>query len=143
MTTIQESMTTTLQLLNQHTEKIIRDLAAEHGFDADEAIQKFLANPSPPSNQTTIKKGKKVKKVRDPNKPKRSKNAFMLFSAAKRADIKEANPDMKSTDISKQLGVLWKELSDDDKKPFELMAASEKEAYDKAMAAYNNLSDSD
>ena len=51
-------MNTTLQLLNQHTEKIIRDLAAEHGFDADEAIQKFLANPSPPSNEVTIKKGK-------------------------------------------------------------------------------------
>ena len=62
MTTIQESMNTTLQLLNQHTEKIIRDLAAEHGFDADEAIQKFLANPSTPSNEVTIKKGKKAKK---------------------------------------------------------------------------------
>ncbi len=143
MTTIQESMTTTLQLLNQHTEKIIRDLAAEHGFDADEAIQKFLANPSPPSNEVTIKKGKKAKKVRDPNKPKRSKNAFMFFSAAKRAEIKEANPDMKSTDISKELGTRWKALSDDDKKPFELLAANDKEVYDQAMAAYKAESDSD
>ena len=142
MTTIQESMTTTLQLLEQHTEKIIRDLAAEHGFDADEAIHKFLTNPSPPSTSVTLKK-KKAKKARDPNKPKRSKNAFMLFSAAKRAEIKEANPDMKSTDISKQLGLLWKALSDDDKKPFELQAATEKDAYDKAMAAYKVTSDSD
>tara|TARA_X000000950_G_C13550151_1_gene511180 strand:+ start:119 stop:544 length:426 start_codon:yes stop_codon:yes gene_type:complete len=141
MTTIQESMTNTLQLLEQHTEKIIRDLAAEHGFDADEAIQKFL-HPSP-STSTAIKKDKKAKKVRDPNKPKRSKNAFMFFSAAKRSEIKEANPDMKSTDISKQLGLLWKDLSDHDKKPFELLAATEKEAYDKAMAAYKEGSDSD
>ena len=143
MTTIQESITNTLQLLEQHTEKIIRDLAAEHGFDADEAIAKFLANPSPPSSEVTIKKPKKTKKVRDPNKPKRSKNAFMFFSAARRAEIKEANPDMKSTDISKQLGLLWKDLSDDDKKPFELQAATEKVAYDKAMAAYKEGSDSD
>ena len=142
MTTIQESMTTTLQLLNQHTEKIIRDLAAEHGFDADEAIQKFLTNSSQPSTSVTLKK-KKAKKARDPNKPKRSKNAFMFFSAAKRAEIKEANPDMKSTDISKELGVLWKGLSDNDKKPFELQAATEKESYDKAMKAYKEGSDSD
>lgn len=98
---------------------------------------------TPPSNEVTIKKGKKTKKVRDPNKPKRSKNAFMFFSTAKRTEIKEANPDMKSTDISKELGVLWKALSDEDKKPFELQAATEKEAYDKAMAAYKEASDSD
>ena len=143
MTTITDSMTTTLQLLQQHTEKIIRDLANEHGFDADEAIAKFIANPSSASSEVTIKKTKKTKKVRDPNKPKRSKNAFMFFSAARRAEIKEANPDMKSTDISKQLGLLWKDLSDDDKKPFELQAANEKEAYDKAMKAYKEGSDSD
>ena len=143
MTTIQQSMTTTLQLLNQHTEKIIRDLAAEHGFDADEAIAKFIANPSPPSSAVTIQKAKKGKKARDPNKPKRSKNAFMFFSAANRAVIKEANPDMKSTDISKELGTRWKALSDDDKKPFELQAANDKETYDKAMAAYKGESDSD
>jgi structure-specific recognition protein 1 len=142
MTTIQQSMNQTLQLLEQHTEKIIRDLAAEHGFDADEAIQKFITNSSHSSTSVTLKK-KKAKKVRDPNKPKRSKNAFMFFSAAKRAEIKESNPDMKSTDISKQLGLLWKALSDDDKKPFELLAATEKEAYDKAMAAYKETSDSD
>ena len=118
MTTIQESMKHTLQLLEQHTEKIIRDLAAEHGFDADEAIQKFLSSSATPSTTAAIKKPKKTKKVRDPNKPKRSKNAFMLFSAAKRAEIKEANPDMKSTDISKELGLLWKALSDDEKKTF-------------------------
>ena len=91
------------------------------------------ANPSPPSNEVTIKKGKKV---RDPNKPKRSKNAFMLFSDLWRPEIKAAFPDMKSTDISKELGGLWNALSDEDKKPFELQAATEKEAYDKAMVAY-------
>ena len=91
---------------------------------------------TPPSNEVTIKKGKKTKKVRDPNKPKRSKNAFMLFSDLWRPEIKAAFPDMKSTDISKELGGLWKALSDEDKKPFELQAATEKEAYDKAMVAY-------
>ena len=88
---------------------------------------------TPPSNEVTIKKGKKV---RDPNKPKRSKNAFMLFSDLWRPEIKAAFPDMKSTDISKELGGLWEALSDEDKKPFELQAATEKEAYDKAMVAY-------
>ena len=54
------------------------------------------------------KKEKKPKK--DPNKPKRGKNPFMLYSSAKRAEVKAANPDAKPTDIAKMLGATWADL---------------------------------
>ena len=42
----------------------------------------------------------------------------MLFSIETRPSIKEQNPDMKMCDISKELGKMWKEYTDEEKQPW-------------------------
>ena len=111
---------------------LIRLLAAEYEFDPDLAIAKFLDDDymiptdsyGSPTTVKISKKGKKVKKIKkkiDPDapfKPKKSKNAFMLFTAANREQVKADNPDIKPTDISKKMGEMWADLSDEDKEPY-------------------------
>ena len=88
-----------------------------------------------PTDETTTKKEKKPKKEKkettssDDEKPKRV-SGYILFSKATREDVIEsirsaAEPDakIKSTDVMKELGRMWKELSDAEKKPWNEQAA--------------------
>jgi len=45
-------------------------------------------------------------------------NAFMVWSQIERRKICELQPDMHNAEISKKLGMLWKTLSDEQRKPF-------------------------
>ena len=120
---------------------LIRKLAEEHGFSAEEACAKYLPTQEPKPVKLSKKKAKKSK---DPNKPKRGKNPFMLYSSAKRAEVKAANPDAKPTEIAKLLGATWTDLDDADKTEYVEAAAKDKERYEKEMAVWkDNQSDSD
>ena len=120
---------------------LIRKLAEEHGFSAEEACAKYLPTQEPKPVKISKKKGKAKK---DPNKPKRAKNPFMFYSSAKRAELKVANPEAKPTDIAKMLGATWADLDEDDKKEYLDAAAEDKERYEKEMAVWkDNQSDSD
>lgn len=57
------------------------------------------------------KKGK-TKKKKDPNAPKRAMSAYMLWLAEARQQIKEENPGISITDLTKRAGEKWKTLSD-------------------------------
>ena len=55
-----------------------------------------------------------------------AKTAFMYFSAARRAEVKEADPSLSFGDIAKRIAELWKAATPDEKAPFEGDAAQDK-----------------
>ncbi|KAI9032465.1 high mobility group box domain-containing protein [Hyaloraphidium curvatum] len=82
------------------------------------------------------KAGGKKKADKDPNAPKKPASAYMLFSSAKRAEVKAENPDAGFGEIGKLLGAAWKDVSDAEKKKYEALAKEAKEQYEKDLAEY-------
>ncbi len=62
--------------------------------------------------------GKKRKSSKKDDKPKKKRalTAFMIFSNAKRAEVKENNPGIAFTEVGKKLGEIWNALNEADKK---------------------------
>ena len=83
------------------------------------------------------KKSKKTKKEKDESsddeKPKKKRTSgYILFSNATRDEVRDAltkdDEKPKNTDIVKELARLWKELSDENKEPWNAKAKEIKEA---------------
>lgn len=45
-------------------------------------------------------------------------SAFLKFSSNRRKKVKACHPDMNNTDISRLLGEMWRNLNEDEKKPY-------------------------
>ena len=60
----------------------------------------------------------------------------LLPSNDKRAAIKAAHPSWGIGEIGKELGAMWKKVSDADKEKYNKQAAKDKERYQKELAAY-------
>eukprot|EP00818_Percolomonas_sp_WS_P006067 CAMPEP_0117438120 /NCGR_PEP_ID=MMETSP0759-20121206/1887_1 /TAXON_ID=63605 /ORGANISM="Percolomonas cosmopolitus, Strain WS" /LENGTH=220 /DNA_ID=CAMNT_0005229797 /DNA_START=51 /DNA_END=713 /DNA_ORIENTATION=+ len=86
-------------------------------------------------------KGKKAKK--DPNAPKRPPSGYQIFcnehraEVNKRDDVKRENGKLDVTKVMKILSQMWKELDDEEKKPYLEQAVEKKEDYKKEKAAYD------
>ncbi len=124
-----------------------RPRESQETFERDAPSQKKAKSPSPEKKKKKKKKkrerddepkkpAKKAKKKKDPNAPKGKSSAFIFFGSATRAEIKAAHPDWSLGDVGRELGKRWKELSDDDKKPFHDQAAKDAERYKTEMEAY-------
>ena len=55
---------------------------------------------------------------KNPSAPKRPMSAFLKYSQSRRKNVKEENPDMSNTDVSRLLGEMWRNASDEEKKPY-------------------------
>lgn len=85
----------------------------------------------------------KMKTLKDPNKPKRAKSAYLFFSDAMRQKImkkmkKKNKGSIKISEVAKELGAMWKKLSDKDKTPYVKLAEKDRERYKDEMESYNN-----
>ncbi|CDH53379.1 nucleosome binding protein [Lichtheimia corymbifera JMRC:FSU:9682] len=83
------------------------------------------------SKRASVDGGKKRK---DPNAPKRGRSAYMFFSQEQRSTVKEENPEATFGDIGKLLGQKWKELTDEEKKPYQDKAVADKQRYEEEKA---------
>jgi high mobility group protein B3 len=75
---------------------------------------------------------KRAKK--DPSAPKRPMSAFLYYSQDKRRAIKEENPSLKNTEVSRILGDLWRNATDKEKKPHVDRELLEREKYKVSIA---------
>lgn len=72
----------------------------------------------------------KTKAPKDPNAPKRATTGFFFFSQEERPNIRAKNPALKVTEISQQLGKLWREMDDKTKEKYLKMAEKDKKRYE-------------
>jgi len=82
---------------------------------------------------------KEVKKVKDPDAPKRAQSAYFLFCGDRRPGVMEKmkkDGKVDVTAVSKELGEVWRNMSEKDKKPFVKMAKKDKERYTKEKEEY-------
>ncbi|WIA30031.1 hypothetical protein OEZ86_000126 [Tetradesmus obliquus] len=100
------------------------------------AKEKAPAKEKPAKKEKAPAKEKKEKKAKDPNAPKKNMGAYMWFCKDKRGEVKEAHPDWGVAEIGKEMGALWKKITDKDKKKYEAEAAKDKERYEKEMKSY-------
>ncbi len=106
-----------------------------------EAVQAFILEAANTIySSTTTKSGGRKK---DPAAPKQAKSAYIFFCTAKREEVKAANPEMSSKDITKELGKMWGELSEEEKVPFVKQHDEDKVRYEAEKKDYKSSSESD
>ncbi|KAF7320951.1 hypothetical protein HMN09_00181800 [Mycena chlorophos] len=79
-----------------------------------------------PKRKAAEKAEKGGRKKKDPNAPKRALSAYMFFSQAARKDVQAENPDASFGEVGKLLGAKWKEMDEEERKPYTDMAADDK-----------------
>jgi hypothetical protein len=77
-----------------------------------------------------------VRKSRGHCWPKRDKSPFMFYSVVARLKLTKESPNLAFGTLATLIGAQWRELADDDKKPYEKEAAKDKARYEKEKAVY-------
>ncbi|CEL96609.1 unnamed protein product [Vitrella brassicaformis CCMP3155] len=81
------------------------------------------------SRSTGEERGGGVKK----DHPKKPKNAYSHYAAGRREELKEMG--IKANLIDKKMGKEWREMEDEDKKPYVDMAEEDQQRYEREIEA--------
>ncbi|KAI8323927.1 HMG-box, partial [Martensiomyces pterosporus] len=73
---------------------------------------------------------------KDPNAPKRPANAFVLFCQAERPNIKSAGTELSSSELTKAMGVKWKNLPSPEKQKYYDLYEREMSRYQQELVSY-------
>ncbi|XP_010529634.1 PREDICTED: high mobility group B protein 6 [Tarenaya hassleriana] len=77
---------------------------------------------------------KKAKKQKDPLKPKQPLSAFLMYANQRRTALRAENKN--PVEVAKATGEEWKNMSEKQKSPYEMMAKKNKEVYLQEMEVY-------
>uniref|UniRef100_A0A7S2K9C9 HMG box domain-containing protein n=1 Tax=Skeletonema marinoi TaxID=267567 RepID=A0A7S2K9C9_9STRA len=138
------------KLLGEEWKKISDDDKVEFEEKAEEDKKRYkkeMEDYTPPSDDDDSddgggkKKAKRAKK--DPNAPKGPMNAYMLFANSVRAQVREENPDLSMTEVSKEISQKYKSLDEVEMAKWKGKAGEAKEDYKKKLAAYEKSKPAD
>lgn len=102
---------------------------------SDGAMEYLLPSQTvDPNSKTPYTDATKTKKKT--NHVRRPMNAFMVWAQQQRRKISETKPDMHNAEISKQLGVEWKLLTIEEKRPYVEEAETLREMHTKQWPEY-------
>ena len=73
---------------------------------------------------------------KDPGAPKRPMSAFLKFSKLRRKNVKEENPNVDNTDVSRLLSEMWRNASEVEKAPYIEAELKERNKYNDEMACF-------
>lgn len=102
---------------------------------ASNILSSVPSSDHPIASPANVKR-KKAKKARDPNEPKKNLTSYVLFSNYIRPIIKERMPGISFVDLSKQMGLEFRQLSSEDREIWNVKAREEKKRYDLEMEEY-------
>nr|KAG5692124.1 hypothetical protein BaRGS_014287 [Batillaria attramentaria] len=143
--------------LDDDVSKESNDLTVDSGFTADagflssghadlrpvSGMQSAGGMAENPDSSEPVKrkggwtKGKKRKKgIKDINAPKQPLSGYLRFLTERREKIRQQNPNLSFTEISKQLGAEWSGLPQHEKQRYLDEAERDKERYNREMEAY-------
>ena len=109
---------------------------AKYQKEADKDKARYLEEMkgyTPP--ETTDEEPTKSRKKKVNDGPKKPMSAYLFYCKDARTQLKEDNPDMKATDVTREMGAMWRKLSDDEKVLFQEQAAKDKERYEEECKA--------
>jgi hypothetical protein len=106
-------------------------------------LQEYKANKplspvesSSEEEEPAKKKAKKKKKKVDPNAPKRPLTGYMLFAKEVRPSVVAKFPELKTPDISKELGKMWKALTEEERQRYNNDYREKKKVFDTDLKQY-------
>ena len=89
----------------------------------------------------SLKITKVTKRKKDKDSPKNPLNSYMFYCNSNRSKVKEENPDLDAKSVTKEIALRWNSMSDEEKTPFVVLAAKDKERYKKEMEKYKQEND--
>ncbi|KAJ4835588.1 FACT complex subunit ssrp1, partial [Turnera subulata] len=116
----------------------IKNQAAEDESDEEKPVKKETKK-APSSSKVMGKKKandadedgskKKKQKKKDPNAPKKALTGYNFFLQMERENVKRSNPGISFSEISRALGDKWKQMSAEQKEPYEEKARADRRRY--------------
>jgi len=121
------------------TEEIVKTMVEKFegkvigGEDANlEKIMKMFFDEYQPGDNVKVSSGpEKVKKKKKKTGPKKPTTAFFYYVSDIREQVKSENPELKTAELAKIHGKMWRELSEQDKEPYNQKNKEDKERYEK------------
>ncbi|CAH1782912.1 unnamed protein product [Owenia fusiformis] len=100
-------------------------------------LKSYNQNDDKQESTPTSSKKKRVKRAKDPNAPKRPTTSYFYFLQQSRAEMKERGENTtKVTEVTKISTEKWRQMTAEDKQPFEEKAKADRERFAVEFSAY-------